>query len=183
MNKALVIIDVQNDYFPGGRKELKDSLEALENIQKVIKNCREKGCKIIFIKHIAIKPTATFFINGTSGVEIHKGIEPEENDEIIIKNYPNSFRETDLKEVLNRNQITDLVFTGMMTHMCVDTTVRAAFDLGYSSILISDCCATLDLTYENEMIKAKEVQNVFLAALNGTFCKIMITDDFIEQKK
>ncbi len=183
MNTALIIIDVQNDYFTGGRKELKGSLEALGNIQKVIKNCREKDYKIIFIKHIAIKPTATFFINGTSGVEIHKGIEPEENDEIIIKNYPNSFRETVLKEVLSRNQITDLVFTGMMTQMCVDTTVRAAFDLGYSSILISDCCATLDLTYENEMIKAKEVQNAYLAALNGTFCKIKTTEDFIEQNK
>jgi len=181
MNTAFVIIDVQNDYFPGGRKELKGSLEALEKIQKVIKHCREKSCKIIFIKHIAIKPTATFFINGTTGIEIHKGIQSEENDEIILKKYPNSFRETDLNEILNRNHITDLVFAGMMTHMCVDTTVRAAFDLGYNSILISDCCATLDLTYKNEMIKAKDVQNTFFAALNGTFCKTITSEDFINE--
>ena len=68
----------------------------------------------------------------------------------------------------------------MMTHMCVDTTVRAAFDLGYTNTLIADCCATLDLTCNSETVTAKEVQNAFLAALNGTFCTLLATKEFIK---
>lgn len=180
MNTALVIIDVQNDYFPNGKKELTGSVEAVKNIRSVIDCCRSQKYGIIYIQHIASKPNAPFFIDGTDGIEIHESIRPQETDTIIIKHFPNSFRETSLKEYLEENRITHLVFTGMMTHMCVDTTVRAAFDLGYTNTLIADCCATLDLTYNSETIKAKEVQKSFLAALNGTFCTLQTTKEFIK---
>jgi nicotinamidase-related amidase len=179
MNTALVIIDVQNDYFPNGKKELSGSMDAVKNIQAVINHCRSKKYKIIYIQHIASKPNAPFFVEGTDGIEIHESIRPQDTDEIIVKHFPNSFRETSLKEYVAENQITDLVFVGMMTHMCVDTTVRAAFDLGYTNTLIADCCATLDLSYNNETVQAKEVQNAFLAALNGTFCTLRTTEEFL----
>lgn len=179
MKTALVVIDVQNDYFPNGKKELSGSTEAVNNIRAVIGHCRAKGNAIIYIQHIAAKPDAPFFAAGTDGIAIHESIRPQEGDAIIIKHFPNSFRETALKEYLDENQITHLVFTGMMTHMCVDTTVRAAFDLGYSNTLIADCCATLDLVHDNETVGAKDVQNAFLAALNGTFCTLQTTREFL----
>ena len=177
---CLIFIDLQNDYFPGGRKELDASLKALQNIQLILNHCRKRGYEIIFIKHIALKSNAPFFIEGTEGSEIHRSIKPAEKDHLIIKHYPNAFRETDLHELLTKSRITNLVFTGMMTHMCVDTTVRAAFDLGYNNILISDCCATVDLVYNDETVKAGDVQNAFLAALKGTFCSITATEEFIK---
>lgn len=179
MQTALIIIDVQNDYFPNGKKELSGSTEAAARLRSLIDHCRSQGLKIIYIQHIAAQPDAPFFVDGTNGITIHESVRPQEGDEVIIKHFPNSFRETRLQEVLAKHRITHLIFAGMMTHMCVDTTVRAAFDLGYSSTLIADCCATLDLAHDHETIRARDVQNAFLAALNGTFCTVRTAREFI----
>jgi len=181
MKKALIIIDVQNDYFPSGRMELYGSVEVASKIKSVIEKSRLENTPIIYVKHIAIKKEATFFINGTDGIEIYDGIRPSNEDKILIKNYPNSFRETKLHEICQSMKIDTLVIVGMMTHMCVDTTTRAAFDLGYKSIVIGDCCATKDLQYDGNLVKAKDVQIAYLSALNGTFAKVISEHQYLNE--
>ena len=88
---------------------------------------------------------------------------------MIIKHEPNSFYETALQNELSQSGVTELVVCGMMTHMCVDTTVRAAKDYGYHTILVEDACATRDLEWNQEWIPAETVQKVFMASLNQEF--------------
>ena len=172
MKEALIIIDVQNDYFPGGSCELYRPLEAEKKIKELIDDSRASGRKIIYIQHIN-PPADYFFIEGTDGVKISDRIKPAEEDKIIIKHYPNSFLETDLNEYLKSIGVEELIICGMMTHMCVDTTVRAAMDYGYSVKVVGDACATMDLAINGETVPADMVQKAYLAALDGVFATII----------
>ncbi len=179
MKPALLLIDIQNDYFQGGKMELFQMETASSNAKKLLTTFRNRNWPVVFIQHQAVKPNATFFIPNTNGVEIHNSILPDKEETVIIKNYPNSFRDTNLQLHLHNIQSTELVICGAMSHMCVDTTTRAAFDLGYVCTLISDACATKDLTYNDQMVKAKNVQLAYMAALNGTFAQVITTEYFL----
>ncbi len=171
MKKALIIIDMQNDYFAGGKMALVDVDEAMEKTMELIEDAQVKKHEIFFIQHISTREGATFFLPNSEGVKLHMRFDVSIGT-VIQKHYPNSFRETTLKEKLQEKKIKDLVICGAMSHMCVDTTVRVAFDLGYNVELISDACATKDLTYQGEVIEAKDVHNAFMASLNGVFCEV-----------
>lgn len=178
MKKALIVIDLQNDYFEGGNMKLQNIEEALCQTNKLITFAREKEYKIFFVQHFANKSAATFFIPNTRGVELHKNLDIQ-NDIIIEKNYPNSFRDTNLKSELDKENINELLICGAMTHMCIDTTVRAGFDLGYEIVLASDACATKDLKFKEETIKAQDVHSSFMSALDNVFCKVKDTKEII----
>lgn len=117
------------------------------------------------------------------GVEINKGIEPLDKETVIVKHYPNSFYKTKLQEELIKNDVTDLVVCGMMTHMCVDTTVRAAKDYGYKITLISDGCATKDLEWNGDTLSASIVQNVYMTSLNQKFATVTTSMEFLSKYK
>ena len=180
MKEALLIIDVQNDYFKNGKMELKNSEEALENIKLVLNKFRENNKEIIFIKHISNREGAAFFLPDTDGVNIHTEITPLNNEKIIEKSYPNSFRETELLEYLKIKNIETLVITGMMTQMCIDSTTRAAKDFDYECIVLGDTCATRDFIFEDNLVKAEDVQKSFLTALSYYYAKVMITKEYME---
>lgn len=182
MKKALIIIDIQNDYFDNGTMPLVGSDVACENAKLLLDNFRAEGLSVIFIQHIATRPDASFFLPNTEGVKIHKKISPLKGEKIIIKHYPNSFRETDLMEYLNKTQITDLVICGMMTHMCVDATTRAAKDFGFNISVIGDACATKNLEYYGKTVEATEVQNSFLSALNYFYSTVQTTGEYLNHK-
>jgi len=182
MNKALLIIDIQNDYFENGTMTLVGADKASENARLILEWFRKNNLPVIHIRHIATRPTATFFLPNTTGSEIHTRVMPLNNEKVIIKHYPNSFRDTKLTEYLNSLNITDLVICGMMTHMCVDATTRAAKDLGYNCVLIGDACATKDLEINGQRVKAEEVQKSFLAALNYFYSTVITTGQFIDEK-
>jgi nicotinamidase-related amidase len=179
MKPTLLIIDIQNDYFKGGKMELVEMDIAAENAQKLIFYFRKNNLPIVFIQHLTTKPNASFFIPGTSGAEIHKSVRPLENETVIIKNFPNSFLNTNLNQHLQSLNSTDLVICGAMSHMCIDTTTRAATDLGFSCTLINDACATRDLVFNDQKVKAADVQTAYMAALNGTFAKVFSTEQFL----
>jgi nicotinamidase-related amidase len=181
MNTALVLIDIQNDYFPGGTMELDGSLQASERAKQLLDFFRDKYLPLVHIQHIATRPTATFFRPATEGVHHHANVQPIANVTVIEKHFPNSFRETPLLEHLRATQIERLVFAGMMTHMCVDATVRAASDFGFQSLLAGDACATRTLMHEGIAIPAAQVHNAFLAALNGSYGKVLSTAEIIKQ--
>lgn len=179
MIKALIIIDIQNDYFENGKMELVGAEKASKNAKTILEFFRDKKLPIVHIQHIATSPAATFFLPNTEGVKINKNVEPKGDEKVIIKHYPNSFRETELLDYLKSMQISELVICGMMTHMCIDTTTRAAYDVGFKSIVIGDACATKDLELDGEKVNAKEVQIAYLSALDGTFAEIQKTNDFV----
>lgn len=179
MKKALLIIDVQNDYFPNGKCELHQPEEALKNVKALLKYFRGNELPVYFIQHISGE-NASFFLPDTQGVKIHEDIKPSPSEKVIKKHYPNSFLETGLHDVLKKNSVEELIVCGMMTHMCVDTTVRAAKDLGYSVTLISDACATKDLEWDDKKIPADIVQSVYMASLNQKFAKVMQSEDYLK---
>ncbi len=182
---ALLIIDVQNDYFPGGSMELVGAKEAGENAKKMLEYYRSKKMPIIHIKHIATNAGATFFLPNTPGAEINALVAPNKDEKVIIKHYPNSFRETDLQEYLKAQGIKNLVITGMMTDVCVESTTRAAFDLGYNNTVIGDACATRDRELNGEVVPAATVHESFLAgisALDNLYAKIVNTQDYLKGK-
>ena len=181
MNTALIIIDIQNDYFQGGKAELVNPEKASGNARLLLEYFRGKNLPVVHIQHIANRPDATFFIPDTKGAEIHNDVKPKDTEQIIIKHYPNSFRETNLLEYLKSNNITDLVICGMQTHMCVDATTRAAKDFGFNCIVIGDACATKDLEINGIVIKAEYVQNSFLSALNYFYSSVKTTNQYLNQ--
>ena len=173
MKQALILIDIQNDYFPGGAMELVGSPEAGAQAGKLLRAFREKALPVIHLQHISTRPGAAFFLPHTRGVEIHSSVAPGADEIVIQKNFPNSFRGTPLLDHLRERHIGQLVIGGMMTHMCIDSTTRAAADLGFACFLARDACATKTLSFGGEAIPAASVQTAFLASLNGLFAKVL----------
>lgn len=182
MNRALLIVDVQNEYFPGGKCELYHATQALFATKQLLKYFRERRLPVFFIQHIANKE-ATFFVPNTNAVTIHPDICPLSKEIVIRKHFPNSFYQTSLQKELQKLSINELVVCGMMSHMCIDTTVRAAKDLGYHITLIADACTTKDLEWQGTTILAKVVQEVYMASLNEKFANIMNVKDYLENYK
>ena len=179
MKQALLIIDVQNDYFPGGRSELFQPLAALENIEKLLRHFRDHTLPVIHVQHVNTLEGAAFFLPDTEGVLVHKNLTPRQNESLVVKHQPSSFFETNLLEIIKSDSITGLVICGMMSHMCVDTTTRACKDYGVNVILIDDACATKTLAWRGKSIPADTVHDVFMASLNGIFAKVMGADEFL----
>ena len=174
LKQALLIIDVQNDYFEGGKSQLHNPNGALANIEKVLAKFRAKGFTVIHVQHVG-GPNDAFFLPETHGVQIHENLTPLGNEYHITKHMPSSFLGTNLEKVLKDNEITDIVICGMMSHMCIDTAVRACQDFGFRVVLLDDACATKDLTYNDEIIPAETVHKAFMASLNGMFANVIKT--------
>jgi len=167
MKSALLLIDIQNDYFPGGKMELESPVEAAQNAAELLQCFREHAMPTVHIQHVSLDPQATFFISGDRGTDIHDITAHFEGEPLVQKHYPNSFRETNLHELLKEWGIERVIISGMMTHMCVDATARAAADLGFKIMVAEDACATRALTYGDTTIPAEQVHKAFLAALKS----------------
>ena len=181
MKTALTLIDIQNDYFPGGRKPLEDSQEASRQAARLLDHFRSRSLPIAHIMHIAASPQATFFLPDTPGIQIHAAVAPLAGEFVVMKHSPNSFLDTSLLDFLRELEVERLVAAGMMTHMCVDATVRAACDLGFEIWLAQDACASRDLVFQGETIPAACVQNAFLAALQSAYASVMPTSEILEK--
>ena len=179
INSALILVDIQNDYFPGGKMELEGSIEAGVQAARLLAAFRSQNLSLVHIQHISTRPGATFFLPDTQGVNIHPCVEPQPAETIIQKHFPNSFRQTALLETLKQKDIKTLVLAGMMTHMCIDATTRAAFDLGFECILAHDACATRALKFQGDIVPAKQVHYAFLAALQSTYAKVLSVEEIL----
>ncbi len=181
MNTALLLLEIQNDYFPNGRIPLEKSLEASGKAQTVLQAFREKKQPIIHVQHISTHPDAAYFLPCTKGAEFYTSLQPQKNETIIKKHYPNSFKDTALLNHLIKNQINHLVIAGMTTQMTVDATVRAAYDLGFSITVLHDACAARALEFAHIAIPAQTVHYAFLAAFQPTYTTVMSTEDFLQK--
>ena len=181
MSSALLIIDIQNDYFPGGAMALVTPEAAAANAAKLLAAFRAKKLPVFHAQHVSVRPGATFFLPNTKGVEIHDSVKPLASETVFQKNFPNCFRNTELLEKLRAAGITKLTIAGMMTQMCVDTTTRAAADLGFSCSLAHDACATRELAFNGVKVPAEQVQLSYMAGLNGIFAKVLPAAELVNE--
>lgn len=179
MGVGLVLIDIQKDYFIGGNMALDGMEKAADNAFKVLEFFRNNSDPVFHVQHLSLREGATFFIPGSPGCEIHSQLKPLESEVVIQKNYPSSFQNTDFATQLEEAGVDELVFCGAMSHMCIDTTVRAAFELGYKSTLIADACATCDLEFAGKRIPAEDVHGAFMAAIGMVFANVVNADVYL----
>ncbi|WP_299365355.1 cysteine hydrolase family protein [uncultured Paracoccus sp.] len=178
--RAVVVVDLQNDYFPTGKYALVGIESAAANAAKVIEAAREKGDRVIHVQHIFASEDAPFFTPGSAGSEINPVVAPRDGETLVVKNAPNAFLNTELKDILDSDGIQDVVVVGAMSHMCIDATVRAASDHGYKTTVVQDACATRDLEYGGVSVPAASVHAAMMAALGFAYATITDTEDFVK---
>lgn len=181
MSTALLLIDIQNDYFPGGAMECVGASAAGAQAAKLLGAFREQRRPVIHVQHLSLRPGATFFLPGTPGAEIHAAVRPVGDEPVFKKHFPNAFRDTALLEHLRLSKISALVVAGMMTHMCIDTTTRAASDMGFACSLAHDACATRALSFNGVQVPAESVQAAYLAGMNGLFAKVRGVNELLTE--
>jgi nicotinamidase-related amidase len=161
---ALILIDIQDFYFPGGRVPLVNPEAASEKAAELLKLFRSQGLEVIHVQH-------------GGGTPIHKNVIPREGEKVITKRDANSFKGTDLENYLTAMKIKRIVICGMQTQMCVEATTRAAYDLGFRCIVAEDACATQNLIYNRRTVFAIDVQASTLATLDGYYATVVTTAD------
>ncbi|SIO35825.1 Nicotinamidase-related amidase [Singulisphaera sp. GP187] len=180
--RALIVIDIQNDYFPAGRWELSGMETAADNAARLLAAARAAGDLVVHVRHEFPTADAPFFAPGSAGAQIHSKVRNLDGEHVVLKHFINSFRETDLKEVLDRNGIEDVVICGAMSHMCVDAATRAANDFGYHCIVVHDACASRDLEFNGVPIPAEQVHAAFMSALRFGYASSVSTEEFLAGK-
>ena len=179
MKTGLLLVDIQNDYFPDGKMELFQMNAAGANASALLQFFRDSNWPTFHIQHISAYKGATFFLPDTDGADIHDGIKPLPGEIIIQKHFPNSFRETTLKDELALAGVEHLVVCGAMSHMCIDATTRAAADLGFTCTVVENACATRDIEFKGQKVAAQQVHGAFMAALGAAYAAVMSTDEFL----
>jgi nicotinamidase-related amidase len=178
---ALILVDIQNDYFPGGKMPLVGAEAASNKAALLLSRFREKRLPVFHIRHLAVQPGATFFLPDTPGSEIHPSVAPMADEPVIVKHFPNSFRETPLLDQLKKAGAASVAVCGAMSHMCIDATVRAACDLGFQCLVAHDACATRALTFGQETARAATVHAAFMAALSAAYAQVLSTEELIQK--
>lgn len=145
--QALIVIDVQNDYFAGGAFPLWNAEAALAATETAILSARQKGLPVVLVQHVANAPAgaAPFFNRDTEGVKIHPRIVAAAPDApVVVKHHADSFEKTVLAEQLKNQEIEELLLCGMMTQQCVThTAVSRRADEFRKVTVLSDATTTL----------------------------------------
>jgi nicotinamidase-related amidase len=173
MSRALLLIDIQRDYFDGGRHPLVGSDPAADAAASALAAFRERSEPIVHVQHSWDEPDASYLKPGTPGFEHDDRVAPAENEPVVVKEAPNAFVGTDLEQRLRGGGIDHLLVAGMMTSMCVDATVRAAVDLGFAVTVIGDACAAPDLEHAGVRVPGEQVHAAFLAALADGYAEVV----------
>lgn len=143
MTKALLVIDLQNDYFPGGKFPLWNTEAVLGNIEQAVEKANAQGIPVIHIQHVA-KGAAPFFNEGTPGADIHPRIlAAAPNAPVVVKEFADGFEKTSLDETLAKLGATELLVCGMMTQNCVTHTAISKAAEKYDVAILTDCCTTV----------------------------------------
>lgn len=165
---ALLIIDIQDFYFPGGKSPLVDPEAAAENAAKVLAAFRAEGSPVVHVRH-EFEP----------GGSIHASVAPIEGEKVFTKTEVSCFNGTEVLAYLKETGVENLVIVGMQTHMCLEAATRAAHDLGFECTVVADACATRDLKYGDRTVPAADVHASTLATLNRTYAKVVDTEGFL----
>jgi len=177
MTRALVIVDIQDDYFPGGKNPLDRPEAAAAKARELLDAFRASGEPLVHVQHVWDAPDAAYLAPGTHGFEIHESVQPAAGETVIQKANPNSFLDTPLEQHLRDAGVDSVVVCGMMTAMCVDATVRAAADLGFETTVVHDACATMPLEFGGRAVGAPDVHAAFIAALGDGYAAVASADE------
>lgn len=180
-NEALIIVDLQNDYFPDGRWPLVGIEDAAANARLVLNRFREKKMAVVHIRHEFPADNAPFFAPGSHGAQINELVMPNDEEPVVLKHHPNAFRDTNLKTLLDGQGIRKLTILGAMSHVCIDATVRAAVDFGYDVTVVHDAIATRDLEFEGTTVPARQVHAAYMAALAFAYAQVVSTGDYLSR--
>jgi nicotinamidase-related amidase len=180
MKNALLLVDIQNDYFEGGKMPLKDMDAAAANAAELLSHFRSTRQPTFHIQHTWEDKSAPFFVANSEGAKLHQSIAPGPNEKVIVKHFPNSFRDTRLLEELQKAGIERLAICGAMSHMCIDATTRAAADLGFDCVVAHDACATTDVKFGRKKVPADKVHTAFMSALEFAYAKVVPTTEVVK---
>ncbi len=179
--RAVIFVDIQNDYFPGGKWTLHGIEAAADNAAKLLAAARKKGDLVVHIRHEFPGADAPFFAAGSEGAKINAKVQNLENEKVVLKHHINSYRETELKSILDEHGIEEVVICGAMSHMCIDAVARASNDFGYKVNVVHDACASRDLELNNETIPAPQVHAAFMSALGFGYATLLSTEDYLQE--
>jgi len=179
MKRALIVVDLQNEYLPTGKLPLTGIEDAARQARRAMDHAREAGIAVIHIRHESGSADAPLFVKNSSGAEIQAQATPVGDEPVVIKHHINAFRDTDLKQQLEASGAQELVVVGAMSHMCIDAVVRAAVDMGYPVTVLHDACATLDLTFNGVTAPAAHVHAAMMAALEFGYAKVESVDHYL----
>lgn len=168
---ALIIIDIQDFYFPGGRSALEEPEAAAQKAALILNHFRQKGVLVVHIRH-----------ESEQGGDIHRFVSPLPNEKVITKKEVNAFLKTDLLGYLREHNISNLVLCGMQTHLCLEAATRAAHDLGFNCTVIADACATRDVKFGDIIVKAADVHASTLSTLQRSYAKVVKAEEFIKSE-
>lgn len=180
---ALVLVDIQNDYFEGGLWPVHKMQEVSANAARLLQNARDKGDTVIHVRHEFPTDDAPFFRPGSAGAQIHESVAPAEGEPVMLKHRPNSFHNTSLHEDLTAKGVTDVVVCGAMSQMCIDATARAAADFGYAVTVVEDACGAKEQVFDGEEIPAPQVHAAFMAPLSGSYARVVSADTFLSESE
>lgn len=176
---ALIIIDLQNDYFPEGKWPLHKIETAAGNAAKILERVRKTDDLIIHVHHEFLNDEPPFFAPNTPGSAIHESMKPLANEPSVLKHQVNAFNETQLKDILDEHNISDVTIIGAMGHMCIDAASRAASDFGYKVTVVEDACASTELELNGKVVAAEDVHTAYMSALGFAYADIKSTEEYL----
>ena len=176
---TLIIIDVQNFYFPGGKLPLTAPEAAALKARALLEAFRARGWPVVHVLHLGKDQAAPSPDAGEVGYRAHPSVLPRPGEPVIGKREANAFRDTALLATLRRLGATRLVIVGMQTHMCVEAATRAAVDLGFQVTVAHDACATRPLAFGGVEVPAAQVHAAALAAMSGAYARVVATDELL----
>jgi nicotinamidase-related amidase len=180
MSRALLVIDVQNEYFPGGALPITHPAGHLENILRVM-DAAHGRMPVAVIRHTFTDPSLPMFQRGTPGWALHHLVASRPRDTLIDKSLPGSFTGTDLDPWLRERGVSTVVVAGYMTHMCCDTTAREAVHRGFQVEFLSDATGTLPLTNKAGSVTAEELHRSILCAQQMLLADVIDTQTLMSR--
>lgn len=176
---ALILVDIQNDYFDGGLWPVHQMEMVAEKAALLLEHARKEGMDVVHIHHEIPNENAPFFRPGSEGAKIHASVAPVEGEAVILKHRPNSFQGTDLNQELKDAGVTDVVICGAMSQMCIDATARAAADFGYKVTVVENACGAKEQVFNGRVIEAEQVHAAFMAPLAMSYGSVVTAEDYL----
>ena len=178
MKNALILVDIQNDYFAAGKWPVANMEQAAENAARLLASARAHGEMIVHVHH-EMPEGGPFFVAGTEGAKISAIVAPLEGEPKVLKHRPNSFHGTSLEALLRAENVTFVTICGAMSQMCIDATARAARDMGFEVTVVADACGAKDTTFGDVTVPAEQVHATIMGALNGSYANVTTTDTYL----
>jgi nicotinamidase-related amidase len=173
---ALILVDIQNDYFDGGLWPVAQMDRVAANAARLLAAARQRGDLVVHIRHENQIPEVPFFKPGSQGAEIHASVAPVAGEAVLTKHRANSFHGTGMLEMLREAEIEAVTICGAMSQMCIDATARAAGDYGFQVTVAEDACGAKEMEFGGIDVSAEQVHAAFMMPLAMGYAQVVQTD-------